>query len=177
MGMIDKKLEQLWYVLHTKSRFESVVNDGLLRKQVEVFLPKITVRSKRRDRKAMIRIPLFPGYVFVKTDLHPHHHLEIVKTAGAVRLIGSKQGPVPVPDDTVESLKIMVSTDLPISTGNRLQKRDKVMVVSGPFAGVTGTFERYRGHGRVIVNIEALGQYAGVEVSEEDIEIIPEILS
>ena len=177
MGMNNKKLEQLWYVLHTKSRFESVVNDGLLRKQIEVFLPKITVRSKRRDRKAMIRIPLFPGYVFVKTDLHPQHHLEIVKSAGAVRLIGSKQGPVPVTDDTIESLKIMVSTDFPISTGNRLQKGDKVMVVSGPFAGVTGTFVRYRGHGRVIVNIEALGQYAGVEVSEENLEVVPKILS
>ncbi len=177
MGMNDKKLERLWYVLHTKSRFESVVNDGLLRKQIEVFLPKVTVKSKRRDRKAMIRIPLFPGYVFVKTDLHPEHHLEIVKTAGAVRLIGSKQGPVPVPHDTIESLKIMVSTELPVSTGNRLQKGDRVMVVSGPFAGVTGTFVRYRGQGRVIVNIEALGQYAGVEVGEEDLEILPKILS
>jgi hypothetical protein len=29
----------------------------------------------------------------------------------------------------------------------------------------------------VIVNIEALGQYAGVDVSEEDIEILPGILS
>ena len=175
--MNDKKLEHLWYVLHTKSRFENVVNDGLLRKQIEVFLPKMTVRSKRRDRKAMIRVPLFPGYVFVKTDLHPHHHLEIVKTAGAVRLIGSHQGPVPVPEETVESLKIMVSTDLPVNTGDRLQKGDPVMVVSGPFAGVTGTFVRYGGQGRVIVNIEALGQYAGVEVSKEDLEILPKILS
>ena len=175
--MSDSELEQLWYVLHTKSRFENVVNDGLLRKQIEVFLPKMTVRSKRRDRKAMIRVPLFPGYVFVKTDLHPHHHLEIVKTAGAVRLIGSHQGPVPVPEETVESLKIMVSTDLPVNTGDRLQKGDPVMVVSGPFAGVTGTFVRYGGQGRVIVNIEALGQYAGVEVSKEDLEILPKILS
>ena len=175
--MKDSELKQLWYVLHTKSRFENVVNDGLLRKQIEVFLPKMTVKSKRRDRKAMIRVPLFPGYVFVKTDLHPQHHLEIVKTAGAVRLIGSKQGPVSVPDETIESLKIMVSTDLPVNTGNRLQKGDRVMVVSGPFAGVTGTFVRYGGKGRVIVNIEALRQYAGVEVSEEDLEILPKILS
>ena len=46
------------------------------------------------------------------------------------------------------------------------------MVVSGPFAGVTGAFVRYRGRGRVVVNIEALGQYAAVEVSEDDIEVI-----
>jgi transcription antitermination factor NusG len=142
-----------------------------------VFLPKVTVRSKRRDRKAMIRVPLFPGYLFVKTDLAPVSHLEIVKTAGAVRLIGSKQGPVPVPEDTIESLKIMVSTDHPITTGNRLKKGDKVLVVQGPFAGITGTFIRYGGKGRVIVNIEALGQYAGVEVSEDDIEIVPKILT
>ena len=175
--MNDKKLESLWYVLHTKSRFENVVHEGLLKKQIEVFLPKITVKSKRRDRKKMIRVPLFPGYVFVKTNLHPEHHLEVVKTAGAVRLIGSKNGPVPVPDETVDSLKIMISTDLPVTTGNRLQKGDGVMVVSGPFAGVVGTFVRYGGQGRIIVNVEALGQYAGVEVSEDDIEVLPKILS
>ncbi|UCF95754.1 MAG: UpxY family transcription antiterminator [Desulfobacterales bacterium] len=168
---------RLWYVLHTKSRFENVVNEGLLKKSVEVFLPKIKVRSKRRDRKAMIHIPLFPGYLFVKTDLYPATHLEIVKTAGAVRLIGSKDGPIPVPDETIESLKIMVAADSPVTTGTRLRQGDRVLVVSGPFAGVTGTFVRYRGKGRVVVNIEALGQYAGVDVSEEDIEILPKILA
>jgi transcription elongation factor/antiterminator RfaH len=175
--MNDRKLERLWYVLHTKSRHEKVVNDLLLKKSVEAYLPMVTVRSKRRDRKVMIKVPLFPGYVFVKTDLHPTSHLEVVKTAGAVRLIGNKLGPVPVPDDTVDSLQIMVESNHPITTGHQLKSGDKVMVIYGPFAGVVGTFVRYRGKGRVIVNIEALGQYAGVEVSEEDIELIPKILS
>jgi len=175
--MQDKRLSRLWYVLHTKSRFENVVTDGLWKKSIEVFLPKITVRSKRRDRKAMIRVPLFPGYLFVKTDLAPESHLEIVKTAGAVRLIGSKQGPVSVPEETIDSLKIMVTGDHTVTTGDSLKKGDKVLVVSGPFVGVTGTFIRYGGKGRVIVNIEALGQYAGVEVSEDEIEILPKILT
>jgi transcription termination/antitermination protein NusG len=175
--MKDKRLERLWYVLHTKSRFENVVNEGLGKKSIEVFLPKVTVRSKRRDRKAMIRVPLFPGYLFVKTDLAPQSHLEIVKTAGAVRLIGSNQGPVAVPSETIASLKIMVAADHPVTTGYRLKKGDKVLVISGPFAGVTGTFVRYGGKGRVVVNIEALGQYAGVEVSEEEIEVLPKILT
>jgi transcription termination/antitermination protein NusG len=172
----DNRLTRHWYVLHTRSRHESVVCNGLARKSLEVFLPKIKVRSTRRDRKSMIHIPLFPGYLFIKTDLHPHAHIEIVKTAGAVRLIGSRQGPVPVPDETIESLKIMVASELPIGTGSRLQPGDRVMVVRGPFAGVTGTFVRYRGQGRVFVHIEALGQYAGVDVDEDDIETLPSIL-
>jgi transcription elongation factor/antiterminator RfaH len=175
--MTDRKLERLWYVLHTKSRHESVVNDGLSRKSIEVFLPKVTVRSKRRDRRVMIRVPLFPGYLFVKTDLHPTSHLEIVKTVGAVRLIGSRQGPIPVSAETIASLKIMVATDHPITIGYSLQAGDNVMVVHGPFTGVVGTFVRYRGKGRIVVNVEALGQSAGVEVNEEDIEILPKIMA
>jgi transcriptional antiterminator NusG len=175
--MTPSKLTYSWYVLHTKSRFENVVNEGLIKKSIEVFLPKIQVRSKRRDRKAMIRIPLFPGYLFVKSDLNPYEHLEIVKTVGAVRLIGNKDGPIPVPSDTIKSLEIMVGGNNTVITGTRFKKGDRVVVVYGPFTGVIGTFVRYRGKGRVIVNIEALGQFAGAEVSEEDIEKLPEILS
>jgi transcriptional antiterminator NusG len=175
--MTLSELKYSWYVLHTKSRFENVVNEGLVKKSMEVFLPKVQVRSRRRDRKVMIRVPLFPGYLFVKTNLDPAEHLEIVKTVGVVRLIGNKEGPISVSSDTIESLKIMVKGDNTVTTGTRFRKGDRVIVVHGPFAGVIGTFARYRGKGRVIVNIEALGQYAGVEVSEEDIEILPAILS
>ena len=175
--MGDPRLDRRWYVLHTKSRHENVVDEGLRKKSLEAFLPKIKVRSKRRDRRVMIQVPLFPGYVFIKTDLHPHSHLEVVKTAGAVKLIGSKLGPVPVPDDTIESLKIMVASDQPILTGARLKKGDRVLVVDGPFTGVNGTFIRYRGKGRVVVNVEALGQHAGVDVDEQDIEVLQKIIS
>jgi transcriptional antiterminator NusG len=163
-----------WYVLHTKSRFENVTSEGLIKKSIEVFLPKVQVRSKRRDRKVMVRVPLFPGYLFVKTDLKPNEHIEIVKTVGAVRLIGNKGGPITVPDETVESLMIMVQGNQLVSTGTRFKKGDKVIVVNGPFAGVTGTFVRYRGKERVIVHVEALGQYAGVDVPEDDVEILPD---
>ncbi len=173
--MEDRRLMKQWYVLHTRSRHESVVSDGLSKKSMEVFLPRIKVRSTRRDRRVMIHVPLFPGYVFLKTDLHPHTHLEIVKTAGVVRLIGTQQGPVPVAEDTISSLKIMVTSELPIVTGNRLQPGDRVVVVNGPLTGVIGTFIRYRNQDRVVVNIEALGQFASVEVQDTDIEILPAI--
>jgi transcription elongation factor/antiterminator RfaH len=169
--MIDP-LIRAWYVLHTRSRFESVVNEALEKKAKEVFLPKILVKSTRRDRKAMIRVPLFPGYVFVKTDLDPREHLDILKTVGAVRLIGSQEGPVSVPDATIESLKIMVMADQTVTTGQKYRKGDRVVVVRGPFTGVTGIFIRYKGNDRVVVNIDALGQSAGVEVDEDDVEVV-----
>jgi len=174
---MDDQLIRSWYVLHTRSRFESVVYEGLLKKSLETFLPKILVRSKRRDRKKMIRVPLFPGYVFVKTDLDPNEHLNILKTVGAVRLIGNARTPVPVPDENIESLKIMTAGENPVVVGSRFRKGDRVMVVRGPFTGVIGTFDHYRGKGgRVMVDIEALGQFASVDVGEDDIEFLSRIL-
>jgi transcription elongation factor/antiterminator RfaH len=166
-----------WFVLHTRSRFENVVGDGLQKKSIEVFLPKILVRSKRRDRKLMIRIPVFPGYLFVKSNMNPYEQVEIVKTLGVVRFVGTKDGPVPVPDETVESLKIMVNSESPIATGNRLVRGDKVMVVNGPFTGVIGTFMTHKGNGRIVINVEALGQTASVNVDASDIEPLPKILA
>lgn len=175
--MKAEKLIPSWYVLHTKSRFENVVRDGLFKKSVDVFLPKITVQSKRKDRKKMIRVPLFPGYVFVRSDLSPNHHLDIVKTVGAVKLVGNNQGAISVPAETIESLKIMVASNQPVETGYQFSKGDQVMVIAGPFAGVTGIFDRYGGQGRIVVHIEALGQFAAVEVDVDDVEKVPAILS
>ena len=169
--------KQAWYVLHTKSRFENVVNESLTSKAVLAFLPKITVPSKRKDRKKMIQVPLFPGYVFVKSDLHPNHHLEIVKTAGAVKLVGNNSGPISVPDEAIESIKIMVASRQPVMTGYPLTRGDRVMVVEGPFVGVVGVFDRYGGHDRIVVHIEALGQFAAVEVDVAHVEKLPETLS
>ena len=165
-----------WYVAHTRSRFEQVVLEGLERKSLVAFLPKITTMSKRRDRRKKIRVPLFPGYVFLRSDLNPAERLEILKTVGVVRLIGNQDGPVSVPDEAIESLRIMVATDTSVETGARFKKGDRVMVVEGPLAGVKGMFVRYRGYGRVVVNIEALGQYAAVSVPEEHVEKIPDFL-
>lgn len=174
--MIVPKLISAWYVLHTKSHFENVVDDCLQKKSIEVFLPKITVPSQRKDRKKMIRVPLFPGYLFVKSDLHPNHHLDIVKTVGAVKLVGDKQGPLSVPQETVQSLRIMVASERPITTGSAFSKGDQVIVVNGPFSGVVGTFDHYRGADRIVVYIEALGQFAAVEVDAEDVERLPAIM-
>jgi len=168
--MDETILTPAWYVLHTRSRFENTTCEGLAKKSVEVLLPKILVQSKRRDRRVMLRAPMFPGYLFVNTDLNPSHHLEILKTIGAVRLIGNREGPLPVPQETIDSLKILSAAKQKVTTGTRFKKGDRVVVLRGAFTGVIGIFSSYRGKNRIIVHIEALGQFASVDVDEADVE-------
>lgn len=161
-----------WYVLHTKSRFEKVVNDGLQKKAFEAFLPTMHVRSKRKDRKIMLDIPIFPGYTFVKSTLCAEENLSILKTAGVVRIIGNMSGPVAVDADVIKSLQIMTANNENIITETKFNKGEKVVVLYGPFTGLTGVFSKYKGKGRVYVNISLLGQSAAVEIEEDDIKHI-----
>ncbi|MDY6831022.1 MAG: UpxY family transcription antiterminator [Thermodesulfobacteriota bacterium] len=161
---------QAWYVVHTRSRFENVVYEGLARKAKEVFLPMLTHRSRRRDRKQFIRTPLFPGYLFVKTGDSPPERLDVLKTVGVVRIIGNRDKPVPVEEPVIESLRIIVQANDPIQTGPCFTAGEHVRVVCGPFSGVEGMFIRLQGKDRVIVNVGAMGQAVSICVDTDDVE-------
>jgi len=161
-----------WYVLHTKSRFENVVKEALLKKNIEAFLPTVTHLSKRKDRKKLIDTPMFPGYLFVLSDKYAPSHLSILKTTGAVRLLGFNNEPVPVEKEAVDSLIVFSRSKEIISTGRGFKKGEPVIITSGPLAGVKGIFEKSSAGKKVIVQIDILGQYAFTEVEEDNIEFL-----
>ncbi|MCK4767375.1 MAG: UpxY family transcription antiterminator [Desulfobacula sp.] len=168
-------IEQLnWFALLTRSNFEQIVYTNIVKKKIEAFLPKTKRKSRRKDRSLMIETPLFPGYVFVKSTFNSGDQLNVLKTIGAVRLLGNQSGPVPVPGEQIESLKILTSANMDLITGAnvRIKKGDPVIISEGPMAGVKGEFTRYKGKGRVVIKIEVLGQYAGVEAEEDSVEKI-----
>ncbi len=167
-----------WFALLTKSNFEQTVFDKIVKKNIEAFLPKTKRKSRRKDRSLMIDVPLFPGYIFVQSSFEAYDHLKILKTVGAVRLLGNKSKPVPVSPSQIESLKILTSTDLDITTGfnSCMKKGDPVMILEGPMAGVKGEFIRYKGKESVIIKIDLLGQYAGTEISRDSVEKISKVL-
>lgn len=164
-----------WFALLTRSNFEQMVFDQISRKKMEVFLPKTKRLSRRKDRKKIIEIPLFPGYLFVRSSKDPACQLAVLKTLGAVRFLGNHQGPIPVPETQIHSLQLLTAADCDLVTGpcSQLTQGDPVMVMEGPMAGARGEFIQYRGKGRIIIKISLLGQYAGVEIDESQVEKIP----
>jgi len=168
-----------WFALLTKSNFEKTVYDSILKKKIQAFLPKIRRKSIRKDRNLMIEYPLFPGYIFVRSSFHPADQLSILKTTGAVRLLGNQTSPVPIPDIQVESLIILTNSNMDLITGSSItmKKGDPVMIIEGPLAGLRGEFIRHKGKGRVVIKIDLLGQYAGTEIEGDKIEKLPELLA
>ncbi len=168
-----------WFALLTRSNFEQSVYTSITGKEIDAFLPRTRKKSQRKDRKLMIEVPLFRGYLFVRSTLEPADQLKILKTTGAVRLLGNTRGPVPVPDSQINALQLMANANVDLITGDSilLQKGDPVMILEGPMAGLRGEFSRHKGKGRVIIKIDLLGQYAGVEMSGGNVEKVLDFLS
>ena len=166
-----------WFALLTRSNFEQTVYNTIVKKHIHAFLPKIKRKSRRKDRNLTIETPLFPGYLFVRSTTAAADQLRILKTIGAVRILGNRAGPVPIPESQVDSLKILTSANIDLITGANidLKKGDPVIILHGPMAGVTGVFARYKGKGRVVIQIDVLGQYAGVDIQEENVEKLPDL--
>lgn len=154
-----------WYAVYTKSRFEQKVHDGIFSKAIEVFLPKVQVMSRRKDRKKKILVPVFPGYVFVYTDLHPEEYLNILKTAGVVRMIGFQGKPVPAREDEINSLKILNGTDHTVQNRDYMNKGDMIRIMEGPLKGLVGYYLHHKGESdKVVVSVELLQRSLEVEV-------------
>lgn len=167
--MIDEPLK--WYALHTRSRFEQKVYNGIHGKSIEVFLPKIQVMSRRKDRRKKILIPLLPGYVFVHTALDPEEYLNILKTVGVVRMVGFKGNPVPARDEEINSLMILNGTDRTVQNRTFMQKGDRVMVMEGPLKGLVGFYLRHKGlRNKVVVSIELLNRSLEVDIEDWALE-------
>ena len=131
-----------WYVIHTRSNHEHKVNACLVQKNLTTFLPEIEVWSKRKDRKKKIAIPLFPGYLFVETILLDNEtKLEILKTPGAIRILGKKENskPMPVPDDKVQAIKRFLDKKAEVFSLQFPKAGEPARIISGPFAGIEGT--------------------------------------
>ncbi len=162
-----------WYAIHSRSRHEDVVLNGLKKKLIEAFLPKMQVMSRRKDRRKRILVPVLSGYVFVHSDLNPDQYWDILKTYGVVKIIGIQGKPVPVKDDEIVSLKKLHGTDRTVRNQAYIKKGDRIMIMEGPLKGLTGFYLRHKGKAdMVVISIELLQRSLAVEVEDLIVEKI-----
>jgi transcriptional antiterminator NusG len=162
--------ELAWYVIHAQTRKEREVETALQRQGLEIFLPQVTVPSRRRDRKVSLRVPLFPGYLFINAQLYTAVFHKVIKAHHVFRLLGNGR-PAPIPEAEVEAIKAIVSGDRPYYPWRFLEKGKKVRVIDGPLTGVEGIILEMREQKRrLVVSIELFCRSVAVELDSEAVE-------
>jgi transcription termination/antitermination protein NusG len=163
--------ETPWHVIHTRCHHEARVAQRLARKGLEIFFPRVTVPSRRRDRQVHINLPLFPGYLFVRHSLEAGVYLDIINMTGVARILGGSGRFAPVPPETIDSIKLALDSPRPCASHTYIKRGRKVRIAAGPLTGVIGIIVALKEKKRkVVVNVELFRRAMAVELTDEAVE-------
>ena len=158
-----------WFAVWTRSRHEQVVREQLEQKHIDAFLPTITRWSRWKDRKKKIDWPLFPGYCFARFD--PENALSVLKCSGVVNIVGVEGRPAPIPDIELQSIRVLVGSDLQYDPCPLIREGMMVEVAHGPLRGVVGRLVRKdTPRARLVLSVDLIGQAVSVEVDAADVK-------
>jgi transcription elongation factor/antiterminator RfaH len=166
----NRSEEAQWYALYMKHHHEKKAASLLERKGIEVFLPLYKAVHRWKDRKKAVSLPLFPGYMFLRSDLR--NKTEILNTPGVFFLVENAGRASPVPEHEVEAVRAVVTSKVSYEPHIFLQSGEFVQIRSGPLAGVQGFFVRSKNQQRVVVSVEVLHKAVSVEVDITNVQKI-----
>jgi transcription antitermination factor NusG len=168
---LDQVSNPAWYVIHTMPNHEFLAEKLLLKKSYDIFMPRLSIPSRRKDRKKIIEVPLFRSYCFINTNLCPKDYCEIVKTPGVARILGIKGRFFPIPQETIESIKVTLGSGRPYSSYDSLPVGARVRVCEGPLEGVIGVISRKREKNRrLVISVNLMNIAVAVELENEAVE-------
>jgi transcription termination/antitermination protein NusG len=168
----ESLMRENWFAVRTKSNREAVVSEALAGKGYETLYPRYSApaRKGQRQPEASTVKPLFPGYVFCKFDVLVR--MPILTVPGVMNVVSTGRQPIPLDDSEIESLKVLLSSNLPIGPHAYLKIGDPVLISQGPLAGASGYIVQ-TDQRRLVVSITLLQRAVSVEVDGEWLEKMP----
>jgi transcription antitermination factor NusG len=156
-----------WYAAYTLPRHEKAVAEHLGFREVETYLPLYLSARRWAGRRAMVQLPLFPGYVFVR--ISDGERIRVLEHPSVLRLVTFGGRPASLADGEIDRLRAALelgkAEPFPFLIPGK-----RVRVKSGPLAGVEGTILRRKGRMRLVVSVETIQRSIIFDLDATDLE-------
>jgi transcription antitermination factor NusG len=175
LPLVHSGPELHWYAAYTSANHEKKVTAELQRRAVECFLPLYGSVRRWRDRRVRLEMPLFPGYVFVRSS--PAQRLCVLQIPGVVRFVSFSSGPARVPEAEIARVQDILRRGFRAAPHPYLTIGRRVRVKAGPLRGLEGILLRRNKKLRFVVSIDLIMRSMAVEMDEGDLEPLPRLES
>jgi len=163
-----------WYAVQTRSRFEKVVRTELDIRGIEHYLPTFEDLHQWKDRKKLVELPLFSGYIFARFEDSESARLQVLRANGVVRILGGGVVIEPVPDREIESVRTLLRSGNGYFAHPFVREGAWVRVRSGALAGLEGRLVRVKNRTRLVLSVELLSQSVATEIDARDVQPAPD---
>jgi transcription antitermination factor NusG len=143
-----------WYVINTKPKKEFQVEKLFAEGGFTYYNPIYSIENRVR--------PFFPGYGFLTFDF-PSQYQMVKYTRGVKRVVGNREGPIPIPEEVIQELKSrevggLVELE---KHGIEPQVGDEIEVAEGALKGLRGIFQRELGDKERVMILLSYVTYQG----------------
>lgn len=159
-----------WYALHTRARHEKVVAQRLEERGVTTFLPTMEEVHRWSDRKKVVEVPLFSSYVFAKIAPTNVDRLRVLRVEGVLRLVGANGEGTPIPDEQIESVRMLLERGTAVSSHPFLHIGQRVRIRGGALDGMEGILVSRDGDSTLVISVEAIQRSLAVRVEGYAVE-------
>lgn len=161
-----------WYAVRTRSRHEKLVARQLESQGIESFLPVITKISNWSDRRKEVELPLFSGYAFVRLDHASGDRVRVLKTQGVVNFVGVQGSGIPIPDQEIENINILLASKVTYQERPYLHVGQRVRVCGGALDGVEGILAAENSDRSLVISVGLVQRSISVRVAGYNVEPI-----
>ena len=159
-----------WYAVYTRPNMEKKVAEALAHKGLVVYCPLQKVQRQWTDRKKILEIPAFKGYVFV--CIHDTIRWQVLATTGVLNFVCHCGKPARIPSKEIDTIRLFFK-DLQQQVVDEADIRilDTARVSSGLFMGLEGQVVDVE-HKYIVLTIPSLGLAMQVKVDRENIRLV-----
>lgn len=161
-----------WYAIHTRSRHEKHVISQLQNQGITSLLPLAAQVRLWSDRRKLVELPLFPGYVFVRVCPSIEMRAQVLCTYGVVGFVGAGGKGIPIPDRQIEAIKTLLSNNIPCVNYPFLKIGQRVRIRGGCLDGIEGVLVGCKVDRSLVISVEVLHRSLALRIAEYDVEMI-----
>jgi transcription antitermination factor NusG len=160
----------VWLAVQTWPRYEKKVAAELETKQVEVFLPLLPAEHQWSDRRRVVRLPLFPGYVFVRAPETFASRISVLRTNGVINFVGLRNAGTPIPESEIESVRTLLTRGIGFQSHSFLNVGQRVRIRGSSLDGVEGILVAKNEDLSLVVSIQIIQRSLAIRVAGYRIE-------
>lgn len=167
-------MDDIWYVLRTRSRFEKKTYEALSNMGISAYLPIKKTQKQWSDRLKVVEEPLFSGYVFVQFQEKDRY--SILNLPGVVKFVSFAGNYATIRPAQIQVIKTMLLNENTVEVVNPdLYPGQKIRITSGAFKGIEAVLVYHNGKGKLMLEVAEIGQGVLLEIGRTKIEQIVEL--